>query len=274
MEQAAKGTALVTGASRGIGAVYADRLAKRGHDLVLVARDRGRLESLARRLSAETGRLVSTLVADLADKADLARVEAVLRDDASIRMLVNNAGVASIAPLLRADIDQMEAMIQLNVTSLTRLTYSVAPRFASRGGGTIINIASVVGVNPERLNGVYGGSKAYVIGLTYSLHHELADKGVRVQAVLPGPTATDIWEGAGLHYRDLPPNIVMSPEDLVDAALAGLDQGELMTIPGLHDQAEWERLESARKALATRMLNKVPAPRYSQLGRLSAGAEA
>ena len=112
-------------------------------------------------------------------------------------MLVNNAGTAALTPLLESNVDQMEAMIALNVTALTRLTYAAAPAFVARGGGTIINIGSVVGIVPERLNGVYGASKAYVLALTQSLQHELAEKGVRIQAVLPAATATDIWEKGG-----------------------------------------------------------------------------
>ena len=145
-------------------------------------------------------------------------------------MLVNNAGSASVAQLLNADADAMEAMIALNVTALTRLTYAVAPAFVARGKGTIINIASIVAIGPERLNGVYGASKAYVLAFSHSLQHELADKGVRIQAVLPGATATALWESAGLPYQNLPPEIVMSAADMVDAALAGLDQGERVTI--------------------------------------------
>jgi uncharacterized protein len=256
------GTALVTGASSGIGAVYADRLAKRGYDLILAARSGERLKSLSNQLSAETARSVTVLPADLGDKTELAKVEAVLRDDPSITMLVNNAGVASRAPLLDADVDEMEAMITLNVTALTRLTYAAAPAFVVRGGGTIINIASVVGVVPERLNGVYGATKAFVLALTHSLQHELADKGVRVQAVLPAATATDIWEKSGLHYSKLPAGTVMSTEDMVDAALAGLEQGEVVTIPPLQDGGDWTRFEAARLALAPKFMNSVPAPRY------------
>ena len=229
------GTALITGASSGIGAVYADRLAKRGYDLILVARSEEKLKSLAARLTSETGRSVKPIAADLGDKAALAKVEVVLRDDPSLTMLVNNAGTATLAPLLQSDVDQMEAMITLNVTALTRLTYAAAPAFVARGGGTIINIGSVVGVVPERLNGVYGASKAYVLALTQSLQHELAEKGVRVQAVLPAATATDIWEKGGLHHSKLPAGTVMSTEDMVDAALVGLDQGEVVTIPPLQD---------------------------------------
>jgi uncharacterized protein len=120
-QSASKGTALVTGASAGIGAVYADRLATRGYDLILVARNEPRLRSLSARLSGETGRSVKVLRADLGNKAELARVEATLRDDPSITALVNNAGTASVAPLLNADVEKMQDMIALNVTALTRL---------------------------------------------------------------------------------------------------------------------------------------------------------
>jgi uncharacterized protein len=267
---ASKGTALITGASRGIGVVYADRLAKRGYDLVLVARSEAPLKVLAERLSSATGRSIAPIVADLNDKADLVKVETELRDDPSITMLVNNAGIASVAPLLDADIEKMEAMIALNITALTRLTYAAAPAFVTRGAGTIINIASVAGISPERLNGVYGATKAYVLALSHSLQHELADKGIRVQAVLPGATATDLWEIAGLPWQKLPPSIVMSTEDMVDAALVGLDRGELVTIPSLHEVDEWNRFEAARRAISEKFGNSRPAPRYEIPMRRSA----
>ena len=243
-------------------AVYADRLAKRGYDLILVARNGEKLKALATRLVSETGRSVKVLPADLGDKAALAKVEAVLQDDESITMLVNNAGTASLAPLVDSDVDQMEAMITLNVTALTRLTYAAAPAFVARGAGTIINIGSVVGIAPERLNGVYGAGKAYVLALTHSLQHELAGKGVRVQAVLPAATATDIWEKGGFHHSKLPAGTVMSTADMVDAAMAGLDQGEMVTIPPLQDGDDWTRFEASRRALAQKFGNSAPAPRY------------
>jgi short-subunit dehydrogenase len=153
-------------------------------------------------------------------------------------------------------------MIALNISALTRLTYAAAPAFIARGAGTIINIASIVGISPEALNGVYGASKAFVLAFSHSLQHELADKGIRVQAVLPGATATDLWELAGLPWQQLPAEIVMTTEAMVDAALAGLDQGELVTIPGLHDGEEWTNFEAARRALSQRFGNSEPAPRY------------
>lgn len=256
------GTALITGASSGIGAVYADRLARRGYDLILVARNQDRLQQLATRLHEQTGRTVKTVVADLTDAGDLAKVEALLRDDASISMLVNNAGVGATAPLLQADIGKMGEMLNLNVNVLTRLTYAAAPAFVARKQGAIINIASIVAVAPEMLNGVYGGSKAYVLAFSQSLKHELSDKGVRVQAVLPGATATEFWGIAGMPVEHLPTSIVMSAEDMVDAALAGFDQGEFATIPSLPQAADWQKMEDARVALAPNLSYTKPAERY------------
>ena len=257
-----KGTALITGASSGIGAVYADRLARRGYDLVLVARNRERLDDLAKQLAGETGRRVDVIAADLNDKAGLARVEARLRSDAGITVLVNNAGIAAVTSLLDSDVDAMDDMITLNVRALTRLTYAAAPGLVARGGGAIINIASIVAVGPEILNGVYGASKAYVLAFSQSLHKELAARSVRIQAVLPGATATDLWAKAGRPVEHLPNEIVMSTGDMVDAALAGLDQGELITIPSLPDAADWQAYEAARQKLLPNLSRKTPAARY------------
>ena len=267
-----KGIALITGASTGIGAIYADRLAKRGHDLILVARNKDRLASLARRISNDTGRKVETVEADLTARADLGRVEDILKTNAGISMLVNNAGVGATGPLVSSDVDKMEDMISLNVTALTRLTYAAAPGFVARGNGTIINISSIVAIAPEVLNGVYGGSKAFVLAFSHSLVHELAGKGVRVQAVLPGATATEFWDIAGTPVHQLPQQIVMSANDLVDAALAGLDLGETVTIPSLPNQAEWDRYEAARRAMSDKISSAIAAPRYNlrQHERLSA----
>ncbi|AYG60641.1 SDR family NAD(P)-dependent oxidoreductase [Rhizobium jaguaris] len=257
-----KGTALVTGASTGIGALYAHRLAQRGYDLILVARNCDRLTTLAQRLTAETGRTVEIIAADLNEKADLARVEETLHSDASITLLVNNAGVGGTAPLLASDIDKMEQMINLNVTALTRLTYAAVPGFVARGGGAIINIASIVAVAPEVLNGVYGGSKAFVLAFSQSLKHELADKNIKVQVVLPGATATDFWGIAGTPVEHLPNEIVMSAEDLVDSALAGFDQGEFATVPALPEIAQWNAYEGARQAMMPNLSRAKPAERY------------
>lgn len=258
----AEGTALITGASTGIGAIYADRLARRGHDLILVARSKDKLQALAARLSDQTGRAVEVVAADLSDPAALARVERILREDASITMLVNNAGIGSHAALLESDVDRMEEMVRLNVTALMRLTYAAVPGFVARGEGTVINIASIVALAPELLNGVYGGTKAFVQAFSASLNHELGSKGLRIQSVLPGATATDFWEAGGLPVENLPPEIVMRAEDMVDAAFAGLDQGETSTIPALADVELWRAFEAARTALGPQLSARKPAARF------------
>ena len=260
------GTALVTGASTGIGALYAERLARRGYDLILVARNQHKLDALAQRLRNETKRSVEVLAADLTDRKELARVEVALRSNADITVLVNNAGIGSGAPLLNSDVELMERMIDLNVTALTRLTYAAVPGFVARRRGTIVNIASVVGIAPELLNGVYGASKAFVLAFSRSLQKELAPSDIRVQAVLPGATATDFWDVAGLPLAALPKEIqerVMSAADLVDAALAGLDQGESVTIPALPEAGDWTAYESAREKLLPNLSRAKPAARYA-----------
>ncbi|VEB97877.1 Serine 3-dehydrogenase [Cedecea lapagei] len=263
MSNASKGTALITGASAGIGAVYADRLAKRGYDLILVARNADRLNQVAERIRHESGRSVQVIAADLGNTEDLQRVEARLKNDESISLLVNNAGFGSKESVLEASVDEMTAMIDLNVTALTRLTYAVAPAMAARRQGTIINIASIVAIAPELLNGVYGASKAYVLALTHSLQHELAESGVRIQAVLPGATATDFWNIAGVGgHENLPQDWVMRTEDMVDAALVGLDAGEKVTIPALQEGSDWDNWEAERRAVSTRLSAAQPAPRY------------
>jgi short-subunit dehydrogenase len=262
MTLSSKGTALITGASSGIGAVYADRLARQGYDLILVARSQAKLVTLANRLSDQTGRNVEVVAADLKDKTDLLRVEKILRSDASITLLLNNAGVGAVMPLLGSPVDDMEDMIGLNITALTRLAYATVPGFVERGAGTVINISSIVAIAPEILNGVYGGTKAFVLGLSQSMHRELADKGIRIQAVLPGATATDFWSEAGNPVENLPQEIVMSAEEMVDAALVGLEKGEVVTIPGLHDGEQWDRYEAQRQVLSGLFGNSTAAARY------------
>ena len=257
-----KGTALITGASSGIGAIVADRMAKRGHDLILVARDEERLNSVAIRVSNETGRSARGIVADLTKKADREIVEQLLRNDASITVLVNNAGVGGPTPLLDADSDRLERMVDLNVTALVRLSHAVLPAFLNRGGGAIVNVASVVGIVPEILNGVYGGTKAFVIAFSRSLHKEFGGRGIRIHVILPGATATDFWDTAGTPLEQVPREMVMRADEMVDAALAGFDQGELITIPSLPEVTDWEAYEAARQNLIPKLSLSRPAARY------------
>ncbi|HEY3824515.1 MAG TPA: SDR family oxidoreductase [Bryobacteraceae bacterium] len=263
MKTQSMGLAVITGASSGIGAIYADRLARRGYDLLLVARDQRRMADLASKIVGETGSDVDILTADLTDSGDLAKLEKILREDSRVTLLMNNAGLGATAPLLKSDIADMERMIALNVEALTRLTYAVVPGLVDRGTGMIINIASIVAVNPERLNGVYGGTKAFVLAFSQSLRQELTGTGVKVQVVLPGATATDFWRKAGRSVEELPQEIVMSAEDMVDAALAGLDQGEFVTIPALPEAGQWQTYEEARQAMLPNLSRAEPAARYS-----------
>lgn len=251
---------LITGASSGIGATYADRFARRGHDLVLVARDSARLEALAARLREETGVAVDILPADLTQADALATVEARLRDDARIGILVNNAGIAQSGDFLAQSADAIERLVTLNTTALTRLAAAIAPRLVGAGNGAIVNIGSVVGLAPEFGMSVYGASKAYVLFLSQGLSQELAPKGVHVQAVLPAATRTEIWERAGIDITTLAE--VMDVGELVDAALVGFDRRETVTIPPLHVAERWDTLDGARQALLGDIHQAHAAERY------------
>jgi len=253
--------ALITGASEGIGAIYADRLAKRGHDLILVARNRAKLAQTAARLESETGVGIEILPADLTARTDLERVAERLQD-ASIVFVVNNAGVIAPGPLLGLDAAALEAMVALNVTAALRIAHAAVKNFAPHGAGTLVNISSVVALAPERLSGTYSGTKAFLLNLSQALQAELAGTGIRVQAVLPGATRTAIWSKGGIDVDTLPADRVMDVEDMVDAALRGLDLGETVTIPSLPDASDWDRLQEARLALGPRLSLRSPAPRY------------
>ena len=262
MSNSHKGTALVTGASSGIGKVYADRLAHRGYDLILVARDKDRLISLAAKLSAEAGVKAEVLQADLTDKADLLKVEQRLRDDDSITLFLNNAGLGGNGPLSAADPDGVEKIVNLNVLAVARLAAAAAHAFAARKSGAILNVGSVLGLAPELFPGVYPATKSFVLTLTQSLHNELGKSGIRLQAVLPSATRTEIWERSGKNIDELPAEMVMDVDEMVDAALAGFDQGELVTIPALPDTADFQALEAARLKLAPNLSRNHAAARY------------
>jgi short-subunit dehydrogenase len=259
-----KKTALVTGASSGLGAVYADRLASRGYDLILVARRADRLAALSEKLSKAHGVKVQVLAADLEKEADLAKVENVLASDSSVHVLVNNAGLAKLRPLAQSSLADSISQVSLNITALTRLTHAVLPGLLSRNDGVIINIASVLAVHSLPISSVYSGSKAYVLAFTRGLQGELAETGVKVQVVLPASTATEIWtEGvSGIPLSALNQEAVMSAEDCVDAALAGLDMGEAVTWPSVADASLWNTFDSARAALFAATQVGTPAPRY------------
>lgn len=253
-------TVLITGASSGIGATYADRFARRGHDLVLVARDKERMEALAARLRDETGVAIDILQADLTNLGDLAAVEKRLRDDRRIGVLVNNAGAALGGSFVAQPVEDVGRLVALNTTAVVRLASAVAPRFAEAGEGAIVNISSVVGLAPEFGMSVYGATKAFVTFLSQGLSLELGPKGVYVQAVLPAATRTEIWERASIDVNTLP--VVMDVAELVDAALVGFDRREPITIPPLHDAGQWDTYQAARQAILPGLRQERAAARY------------
>ena len=259
---------LITGASTGIGAIYADRFARRGHDIVLVARDATRMEALAERLRQQTGVTVDILQADLTQSTDLATVETRLRDDASIEILVNNAGTAIGGSFIEQSIDDVTRLVALNTTAVLRLTSAIAPRLAKAGTGAIINIGSVVGLAPEFGMTVYGATKAFVQFLSQGLSLELGPKGVYVQAVLPATTRTEIWDHVGADVNTL--SNVMEVGDLVDAALVGFDRREAVTIPPLPEAAQWDAFQTARQTMLPGFGNAQPAERYRVQDRVLA----
>ncbi len=257
-------TVLITGASSGIGATYAERFARRGHDLVLVARDEARLDTLAASLRASHGVAVDVLRADLTHPDDLATIEARLRDDGRIGILVNNAGLAQSGGFPQQNPDAIDGLVTLNITALTRLAAAVTPRFLQSGSGAIVNIGSVVGFAPELGMAIYGATKAFVLFLSQGLHLELSPHGIYVQAVLPAATRTEIWQRAGIDASAM--TDMMEVDALVDAALVGFDRRETVTIPALHVEDRWQALEGARQGLLSDLKQAHAAERYLRKG--------
>jgi short-subunit dehydrogenase len=262
-ESASKKIAVVTGASSGIGAVYADRLAARGYDLILVARRADRLEALAKKSSKAYGAKVEVIAADLQKESDLVRVEKVLATNPAVRVLVNNAGLGRLRPIAQSPVQESLAQIALNITAVTRLTHAVLPALLSRNDGVIVNIASVLAIHSLPVSSIYSGTKAFVLNFSRGLQDELAETGVKVQVVLPATTATEIWDASGVPLSALDPETVMTAESLVDAALAGFDKGEAITWPSVADASLWDKYDAARSTLFEATQTGKPAARYN-----------
>ncbi|MFG1378737.1 SDR family NAD(P)-dependent oxidoreductase [Xanthobacter autotrophicus] len=253
-------TALVTGASSGIGAVYARRFAARAYDLVLVARATDRLNALATELRAAYGVAVEVITADLIDPAQLDVVVNRLRSSPPIDLLVNNAGAALLGGFAGADPADMDKLLRLNVQAPTLLASAAVGAMIERGHGAIINIASVVALIPEYFPGIYAATKSYMLTFSRGLAAEVGPKGVYVQAVLPAATRTEIWGRAGADIEQIPG--LMEVDDLVDAALVGFDRKEEVTIPPVPEATAWDAFEQARGGLAAGFGNSKPGARY------------
>lgn len=254
--------AIVTGASSGIGAVYADRLAKQGYDLILIARDENRLNAVASRIKKETGREVETHLLDLSVKENIVKLEKLIELDTSLTMIVNNAGYSGNGDFLEVDGDDIEDMITVNITALARLSNAAAKAFAKKQTGTIVNIGSGVVLIPDQFNAVYGGTKAFILNFTRNIAEQLKGHGVTVQVVLPGAIFTEAWKRAGDKVSHIPKEAIMSTEDLVDSALAGLEQKEIVTIPSLENTKAWIKFEEARLEMIPQIFVGKPASRY------------
>ncbi len=242
--------ALVTGASAGIGAAFAERLARDHYDLIIVARRRHRLETLAHRLHESEGVQVEPLAADLTDSAQLRVVEEMIADDKTLAMLVNNAGFGTFGRFVERDPEQEEAEIRLNVLAVMRLTRAALPGMVRRRSGTIINVSSMAALQPTPYNATYGATKAYVNSFTEAIHEELRGTGVQVQALCPGFTRTEFQEREGVDVSDIPSFAWMEPGAVVAASLAALQWGEVVCVPGIGNRVVASLTSAMPRSLA------------------------
>lgn len=260
--------ALITGASSGLGAAFAERLAHEGYDLILVARRQERLVGLAATLGQQTGTTAEVLVADLTKPDQLRRVEQRAARDPTLTLLVNNAGFAGYMPFLQLGPDRAEEQIQLHVTALVRLTRAALPGMVARGRGAVINVSSALafsaGLPPTPLpfRATYAASKAYVNVFTEQLYHELAGTGVQVQALCPGRVATEFFTVAGIDVARLPGRL-MPPSEVVQASLVALARGEVVCVPPLAEAALVAQSRDSQSAVFRGVQSGVLAARYA-----------
>ena len=261
----AKPRALVTGASAGIGTAFAERLARDGYDLVLVARRHERLGTLAERLQHETDARAEVLAADLTDATALGRVEARVADDETLALVINNAGFGGYRPFAEIEPDVLDSLIDIHVRAVARLTRAALPGMVRRRSGGIINVASLLALsgsvppNPLPSRATYAGAKAFMMVFTQALAGELTGTGVRVQVCLPGLVATEFHTVQGMDFSGRPR---MSPADVVTASLAALSRGEVICVPALDDPAPLERLAEVQREVLRAALTPTLARRY------------
>lgn len=256
-----KGIALVTGASAGIGQVFARRLAALGYDLHLVARRADRLDELAREITSAHAAAVTVTAADLTQPAELDSLARAVATDERLTLLVNNAGANVWGPVAQSTPAKAEALIALNVTALTRLTLAALPGFVQRKRGTVINVGSVAAFGVHPGVAIYGASKAYVHTFTRTLQAELRESGVTVQLLVPGPTESEGRAVSGGAKQA--PGTVMPTQDFVEAALHGLAQGEVVTAPSIEDGTALRSYFEAGQALLMGSVTGKRASRYA-----------
>lgn len=264
MRGAAPGTAVVTGASAGIGRELARGLAARGHDLVLVARSRERLELLAEEVVAEHGIAARTLVADLAEEgAGEAVLRAVEREEGRpVDTLVNSAGAATFGPFTETPVDETLHTIRLNVVALTALTRLFLPGMQERGRGRILNVSSTAGFQPGPLMSVYYATKAYVLHFSEGIADELRDTGITVTALCPGPTRTEFHGRAGMERSGLlRDRLMMDSATVARAGLRGMQRGKPVVVPGLFNKLGLLAPRLLPRTFVARAVRRIQAPR-------------
>lgn len=258
--------ALITGASSGIGTAYAERLARDGNDLVLVARRRARLTELAERLHREAAIDAEILPADLTDAAGLAQVEARVAGDERLALLIKNAGFGGYRPFAELEPDVVDELVDIHVRAVARLTRAALPGMVRRGAGGVVNVASLLALSgsvppdPLPYRAVYAGAKAFIVTFTEALAGELKGTGVRVQVCLPGLVDTEFHAVAGRDRSKMPP--MMKAADLAAASLAGLARGEVTCVPALEDAALLKRLAEVQRAVLGSTRTTTVARRY------------
>lgn len=251
-----RSTALITGGTAGIGHEFARQLAARGHDLVLVARDEERLADVGRELAATYGVRTTVLRADLTDRAQLAAVERRLADPAEpVDLLVNNAGFGLKKRFLDSDLDDEQAMLDVLVVAVMRLSHAALRAMADRGHGGIINVSSVAGYLPR---GTYSAAKAWVNSFGQWAGHEYRPLGVTVLTLCPGFTRTEFHGRMGLDPDTAPPFMWLDAEFLVSHALADFDRGRTLSVPG----AQYKTVTALSRVLPRRLLHA-----YQSMGR-------
>jgi uncharacterized protein len=258
--------ALVTGASAGIGQSFAERLARDGHDLIVVARRKERLDALAQRLRKEHGAKVEVLVADL---ATLEGVDAVVARAAAepLDLLINNAGFGGYRPFVEIDPKVADELISVHVRAVVQVTRAALPAMIKRESGGIVNVASLLALSGSVPSGnflpfraVYAGAKAFLLTFTQVLAGELAATKVRVQVCLPGIVNTEFHEVQGFDTSKMPPR--MSADDVARASLAALTRGEVVCVPALEDVSALQKVDEAQRAVMAVATKPTIASRY------------
>ena len=260
--------ALVTGASSGLGAAFAERLARDNYNLILVARRRERLDALAQHLRQDSSVNVEVLAADLTQSSELKVVEKRIAETSGLTMLVNNAGFGGYKAFVSLEPDQAEELIRLQVVAVTRLTRAVLPNMITRGHGAVINVSSRLAFSatlpspPLPRRATYAATIAYINMFTQILANELEGTGVHIQALCPGVVQTEFHQQVGIDPTSYPASIVMTPEDVVKASLASLESGEVICIPALNDLDLLRQVEESQRRLFEQTTSGALAERY------------